>query len=59
MGGGGGVSEKVEDNNGFEYVQIIDMYRYISSISRPENDVFDHNYKSILIMYVSNAEIWG
>ena len=56
---GGGLGDELEDNNDFEDVQIIDMYRYISYISRPENDVVDHNYKAILILYVSNDEILG
>ena len=56
---GGGVDDEVEDNNEFGSVKIIDMYRSISYISRPENDVVDHNSKAIFIPYVANAEILG
>ena len=56
---GGGVDDEVEDNNEFGSVKIIDMYRSISYIIRPENDVVDHNSKAIFIIYVSNAEILG
>ena len=54
---GGGLGDDIEDTNDFEDVQIIDMYSYINYISRPENDIVDNNYKAILILYVSNAEI--
>ena len=54
-----GVGDEVEDNNYFEDVQTINAYRYISYISRPDNDVVDYNLKAILIPYVSNEEIIG
>ena len=49
----------MEDNNYFEDVNIINVDRYISYISRLYNYVFDQNYKAILILYVSNDEIIG
>ena len=33
--GVGGVCDEAEDNNDFEYIQIIDMDRYNSYINRP------------------------
>ena len=47
-GSGGGSSDEVEDNNDYKDVQIFHMYRYSSYINRPDNDVFDHNYKDVL-----------
>ena len=49
----------MENKNDFEYFQIIDIDRSVSFIRKPENDVVDHNYKSVLISYVSNDDILG
>ena len=42
---GGWLGDELEDKNEFKDIQIIDMYRYISYISRLDNDVLDHNSK--------------
>ena len=57
--GWGGIGDKVEDKNEFEAFQIINVYRSISYISRPENDVVDQNPKAILVTYVYNVDILG
>ena len=43
-----GICNEVDDNDEYEYIQIIDVNRYSSYINRPENDVVDHNSKDIL-----------
>ena len=41
----GVVGDELEEKNDFKSFQIIDIYKYISYISRTENDVVDHNSK--------------